>query len=157
MESYFVLKLIHILSAVVVLGTGSGIAFFMLMAYLSKNIQAIAVTAKHVVLADWLFTAPAVVIQFVSGLLLMKKLGYPFSSTWFLTVMVLFLFVGFCWLPVLIIQYRLKHYADKSLEKGELLPELPSLMHLWVALGVPAFLAMLVILWLMIFKPFPLF
>lgn len=157
MESYFVLKLIHILSAVVVLGTGSGIAFFMLMAYLSKNIQAIAVTAKHVVLADWLFTAPAVVIQFVSGLLLMKKLGYSFSSTWFLSVMVLFLLVGCCWLPVLIIQYRLKHYADKSLEKGELLPELPRLMHLWVALGVPAFLAMLVILWLMIFKPFPLF
>jgi uncharacterized membrane protein len=76
LDSYLLLKLIHILSAVVVAGTGIGIAFFMFMANRSSNVAAIAVTARHVVLADWVFTTPAVVALFVSGMLLMLKLGY---------------------------------------------------------------------------------
>jgi len=75
LDSYLLLKLIHILSAVVVAGTGTGIAFFMFMANRSSNVAAIAVTAHHVVLADWVFTTPAVIAQFVSGVLLMLKLG----------------------------------------------------------------------------------
>src|SRR5690242_11914586 len=74
MDSYLLLKLIHILSATVIAGTGTGIAYFMFMANRSRNAQAIAVTAKHVVLGDWIFTAPAVATQLVTGLLLMKKL-----------------------------------------------------------------------------------
>ena len=76
--------MLHILSVVVVAGTGTGIAFFMFMASRSSNVTAMAVTARHVVLADWIFTAPAVVIQFVTGVLLMMRLGYSFTSTWFL-------------------------------------------------------------------------
>lgn len=47
MEYYLTLKLIHILAAVVVTGTGAGIAFFMFMANRSNNTQAIYVTAQH--------------------------------------------------------------------------------------------------------------
>jgi uncharacterized membrane protein len=92
MDNYLLLKMIHILSAVVLMGTGAGIAFFMFMASRTANVAAIAITARHVVLADWLFTAPAVVIQLVSGVLLMLKLGYSFTSTWFLWVIALFIF-----------------------------------------------------------------
>lgn len=147
--------MIHILSAVVVAGTGTGIAFFMYMANRSSNIAAIAVTARNVVLADWLFTAPAVVCQLVTGVLLMHKLGYSFSSTWFHLVIALFLFIGICWLPVLSIQYRLKSLAEDSLISGQLNPAFKKLMRYWVALGVPAFASILVIFWLMVFKPFP--
>lgn len=147
--------MIHILSAVVVAGTGTGIAFFMYMANRSSNIAAIAVTARNVVLADWLFTAPAVVCQLVTGVLLMHKLGYSFSSTWFHLVIALFLFIGICWLPVLSIQYRLKSLAEDSLISGQLNPAFNKLMRYWVALGVPAFASILVIFWLMVFKPFP--
>jgi uncharacterized membrane protein len=114
MDSYLVLRFVHILSAVVVAGTGAGIAFFMFMASRSNNPQAIAVTARNVVLADWLFTAPAVVIQFLSGWLLMDKLNWSFSSQWFLVVLALFIFIGVCWIPVLFIQYRLRDYAGPS-------------------------------------------
>lgn len=147
--------MIHILSAVVVAGTGTGIAFFMYMANRSSNMAAIAVTARHVVLADWLFTAPAVVMQFVTGVLLMHKLGYSFSSTWFHLVIALFLFIGICWLPVLMIQYRLKSLAEASLVSGHMNPDFSRLMRYWVALGVPAFASILIIFWLMVFKPFP--
>lgn len=154
MDSYFLLKMVHILSAVTVAGTGVGIAFFMFMANRSSNIAAIAVTARHVVLADWIFTAPAVVVQFVSGILLMMKLGYSFTSIWFLVVLALFIFIGICWIPVIFIQYKLKALADSSLTAGVLDPNFKKLMRWWTALGVPAFAAILVIFWLMVFKPF---
>ena len=156
MTSYLLLKMLHILSAIVVMGTGAGIAFFMFMANRSANVAAIAVTARHVVLADWLFTAPAVVMQLVTGILLMQTLGYSFSSMWFLTVIGLFVFIGICWLPVVVIQYRLKALADSALTSGVLDPKFKKMMRIWTALGVPAFIAILAILWLMVFKPLPL-
>jgi uncharacterized membrane protein len=156
MDNYLALKMIHILSAVVVTGTGAGIAFFMFMASRSNNINAIAVTARHVVLADWLFTAPAVIVQFVSGVLLMDVLGYSYTSKWFFTVMALFLFIGTCWIPVVFMQYKLKGLADLSMISGVLDPKFRMMMRYWTALGVPAFISVLIIFWLMVFKPLPL-
>ncbi len=153
MDSYLWLKLIHILSAVVLTGTGAGIAFFMFMANRSNNAQAIYITARHVVLADWLFTTPAVVTQFVSGLLLMNKLGYSYSSTWFYTVISLFIFIGLCWLPVVRIQYRLRTMAADSAQSGVVSEAFKQLMKRWTLLGIPAFAAILLIFWLMVFKP----
>jgi len=156
LDNYLLLKMLHILSAVVVAGTGAGIAFFMFMANRSANVAALAVTARHVVLADWIFTAPAVVLQFVTGLLLMMKLGYSFTSVWFLFVMALFIFIGICWVPVIVIQYKLKALADSALNTGVLDPQFKKMMRLWTALGVPAFISILIIFWLMVFKPFPI-
>lgn len=153
MDSYLWLKLVHVLAAVVVAGTGTGIAFFMFMAARSQNHQAIALTAKHVVLADWLFTTPAVIIQFITGVLLMLKLGYGFTSSWFLVVISLFLFIGVCWLPVVVIQYRLKALAERALLDNRVSDEFRRLMRWWTALGVPAFAAIVVIFYLMVFKP----
>jgi uncharacterized membrane protein len=84
----------------------------------------------------------------------MAKLGYSYTSTWFLLVMGLFIFIGVCWLPVIVIQYRLKALAEKSLQNNELDPQFHLMMRGWIALGIPAFSAILVIFWLMVFKPF---
>lgn len=154
MEYYLVLKLIHILAAVVVTGTGAGIAFFMLMASRSNCPQAIYVTTQHVVLADWIFTTPAVIIQIISGIILMNMQGYSFSAPWFYWVVGLFLFIGLCWLPVLRIQYKLRELAKISVDSNQVTPEFKSLMRTWTLLGIPAFLAILGIFWLMVFKPF---
>jgi uncharacterized membrane protein len=128
MDNYLLLKMVPVLSATVIAGTGTGIAFFMLMAHRSGNLQTIAVTARHVVLADWIFTTPAVITQFLTGVMLMMKLGYSFTSTWFLVVISLFLFIGVCWLPVVLIQYRLKSMAEASLASGTLEPAFHRLM-----------------------------
>jgi len=153
LDSYLLLKLIHILAAVVVTGTGAGIAFFMFMANRSNDPQAIYVTAKTVILGDWIFTTPAVITQLVTGFLLMNKLGYSYTSNWFYLVIGLFFFIGVCWLPVLRIQYQLKNMAEKSLESDEVTPEFKKLMKIWALLGIPAFLSILVIFYLMVFKP----
>jgi uncharacterized membrane protein len=156
LDSYLVLKLVHILAAVVVTGTGAGIAFFMFMANRSNNAQAIYVITQHVVLGDWLFTTPAVITQITTGLLLMNKLGYSFLSPWFYWVIGLVALIGVCWLPVLRIQYKLRDLAKVAIETNEVSQEFKALMKQWTLLGIPAFGAILVIFWLMVFKPFPL-
>jgi len=155
MEYYLILKLIHILAAVVVTGTGAGIAFFMFMANRSNNAQAIYITAKHVILGDWIFTTPAVITQIITGILLMNIQGYSFSAPWFYWVVGLFSFIGLCWLPVLRIQYKLRELAKISVDSNLVTPEFKSLMKTWTLLGIPAFTAIIAIFWLMVFKPFP--
>ncbi len=139
-----------------VTGTGAGIAFFMFMANRSNNAQAIYVITQHVVLGDWLFTTPAVITQITTGLLLMNKLGYSFLSPWFYWVIGLVALIGVCWLPVLRIQYKLRDLAKVAIETNEVSQEFKALMKQWTLLGIPAFGAILVIFWLMVFKPFPL-
>lgn len=153
MDSYLLLKFFHILAAVVVAGTGSGIAFFMFMANRSNNPQAIYITAQHVVLADWIFTTPAVIIQLSTGLLLMRQLGFSYSSPWFLTVISLFIFIGLCWLPVVRIQYRLRKIAQQNLGSNVVSEQFKTLMRLWTTFGIFAFLAILAVFYLMVFKP----
>ena len=153
MDNYLILKILHILSAVIVAGTGAGIAFFMFMANRSNNPQAIKITAKHVILADWIFTLPGVITLIITGPLLMSKLGYSFSSPWFYWVCGLFLFIGLCWIPVLKIQYKLYELSKNTVSSNDVSPEFKKLMHLWAALGIAAFSAILIIFWLMVFKP----
>lgn len=155
MEHYLFFKLLHILAAVVVTGTGMGIAFFMFMANRSNNPQAIYITAKHVILGDWIFTTPAVITQIITGIFLMKMQGYSFSAPWFYWVVGLFSFIGLCWLPVLRIQYKLRELAKTSINSNQVSSEFKSLMRTWTLLGIPAFIAILAIFWLMVFKPFP--
>jgi len=156
MDNYLLLKLLHILSAVVVTGTGAGIAFFMLMAYKSNNVEAIRVTAKIVILGDWIFTTPAIITLLATGILLMNRLGYAFDSSWFQLVIGLFVFIGCCWIPVLFIQYRLRDLSEKSLISENLNPEFGKLMRVWILLGILAFSAIVLTFWLMVFKPLPL-
>ena len=157
MDSYLLLKLLHILSAVVMAGTGMGIAFFMFMTHRSKNVAAIAVTTRHVVLADWLFTTPAVVLQVLTGLLLMQKLGYSFTSPWFFTVTALYVLILGCWLPVVAIQYKLRRVASQSLKAGVISTDFTQAMKRWTLLGIPAIGAVLTLFWMMVFKPLPVY
>lgn len=153
MDSYLVLKLLHIISAVVVAGTGFGIAFFMFMASRSNDPRAIAVTARHVVLADRLFTAPAIALQLISGLLLMRILGYSFASPWFAAVIGLYALVAACWIPVLFIQRRMRNLAGELGANEAVQHEFHDLMRKWTVLGIVAFTAVLVLFWMMVFKP----
>jgi len=147
-NAYLWIKLIHILSATILFGTGIGTAFFMLKTYLSNDDQAMAVTTRNVVIADWLFTTPAVVVQLASGIWLTAKLGIPFDSKWFVTVISLFVFVGICWLPVVRIQIRIRNLIKTGAGRDAY----AGLMKVWLALGVPAFLSVLILFYLMVSK-----
>lgn len=140
------IKLVHILSATVVFGTGMGTAFFMFRAHLTKNEEAMAVTTRHVVMADWLFTTPAIVVQLFTGLWLVDRLNISFSSTWFITVICLYVFIGICWVPVVWIQIRIRDLIACGASRDDYM----NLMRAWVAFGVPAFASVLILFFLMV-------
>ena len=148
MSAYLWVKLIHIVSATILFGTGIGTAYFMLKAYLSENDDAFAVTTRNVVQADWLFTTPAIVVQLASGIWLTRELGIEYSSAWFIAVIGLFAVVGACWIPVVWIQIRIRDLVAEGADRASY----RRLATAWAALGVPAFAAVLLIFYLMVSK-----
>ena len=155
MSLYLFVKTLHILGACVLLGTGAGIAFFMLMAHRTRDARLIAQTASIVILADWIFTASAVVLQPITGVALAKMANYPVMSGWVGLGILLYLLVGACWLPVVAIQIRLRALARTAAEAGaELPPRYDALFRLWLILGCAAFALVLGVLGLMVFKPY---
>jgi uncharacterized membrane protein len=150
MTTYEIAKVIHVLGTVLLFGTGMGTAFFLLMAYRSRDLDAIRVTARHVIIADWLFTTPAVVLQPITGVALMLLLGYRFDTAWFAAVVVLLVLTGACWIPVVFIQYRLRDLAISATSFDTLPQEFHRLMRRWIVLGAPAFSSVLLIVVLMV-------
>ena len=154
MTSYEIVKLLHILSATVLFGTGLGTAFVVWNANRGGEVAAIAFATRHAVLADWLFTTPAVIFQPLSGLWLVHVLGYGFTETWLLWVYGLYALVGACWLPVVAIQSRMRRLAARAAIEGTPLPEAyHRCMRAWFGLGWPAFLSLMAIFWLMVARP----
>jgi uncharacterized membrane protein len=153
--TYLVLKYLHVLGAVVLLGAGTGIAFFMLMAHRTGDAGHIARTATTVVLADFIFTATAVVAQPVTGFLLAQQTGLALTAPWVLASLVLYGVAGAFWLPVIWIQMRMRDLARQAAADGTALPdEYIRLFRIWFAFGFPGFGAVVIILWLMIAKPY---
>jgi uncharacterized membrane protein len=150
---YFILKYLHVVGAAVLLGTGAGIALFMLAAHLGGKPTVIAGVARIVVIADFIFTATAVVVQPVTGSLLVLHVGYSFWDGWLVWSMVLYVIVGALWLPVVWMQMRLRDIAAAAAEESPLPDEYHRIFWLWFAFGIPAFIAVAAILWLMIAKP----
>ncbi len=148
---YPTVKFIHIISATLLFGTGLGSAFYMFMAYRSGNTKVMAMTNRFVVIADFIFTTPTVVIQLVSGLYLLNYLGLEWTSTWSLSVLGLYAFVGACWLPVVWLQIWLRNRSQELDCPDE---QYHFRMKVWTILGMLAFPAVLLLYVFMIFKPF---
>ena len=154
MDAYLAFKLAHVIGATLLFGAGLGTAFFMWRADRSGDVAAIATTARSVVLADWLFTAPAIVAQPITGFLLAVETGYRFTEGWIVLSLGLYAVAGICWLPVVWLQTRMRDLATAARAGGtELPPEYRRCMRIWFALGWPAFAAVAAIFVLMIYRP----
>ena len=154
MFSYLFLKTLHIISSVVLVGTGFGSAFYLFCANRSKSLEAQAVVARFVVLADWIFTTPAVIVQPLTGMALLSMAGWSLDTPWVMWSIVLYLFAGACWLPVVWLQIRMKKMADEALRNGSTLPDQYwRYARWWEGLGYPAFIAMIMVYFLMVNKP----
>lgn len=150
---YLSLKAIHMLSMVLLFGTGLGSAWYKWMADRSGDVKHIAATNRQVVIADWLFTTPTIIIQPLTGIGMLLLMDVPLTTPWVIWSLVLYFIAGACWLPVVWLQIKMK---DLSVLSRETKSELPGLYwryaNLWFWLGVPAFTAMILIVCLMVFK-----
>ena len=148
------LRWLHVIGAMVLFGTGAGIAFFMLMAHRSGDARIIAHVAGTVVIADLLFTATAVVAQPVTGFLLAARTGWPLDTFWIVASLILYVVTGAFWLPVVWMQKRMRDLARAAAAEGAPLPPAyHRLYRLWFWFGFPAFAAVLAIIWLMLARP----
>ncbi len=156
---YLELKTIHILSATLLFGTGLGSAFYKWSVDKTHNLEAMVITNKLVVLADWIFTTPSIILQAITGFILLSKLGYEFpadiiNNSWLLLAIVLFSVAGLCWIPVVVIQIKMHKLAASALScNTPLSDEYWRYSKIWFYLGIPAFIAMLIIFYLMSNKP----
>lgn len=152
-DSYILVKTLHVLSATVLFGTGLGTAFFFFMANRSNDQAVIADVARNVVRADFFFTTPAIIIQPVSGVFLIWKGNLDPWNDWLLIVYALYLLAGACWLPVVWLQIKMRNMANTSM--GALPPLYHIYFRAWFWLGWPAFIAVAIIFYLMIAKDLP--
>ena len=152
--TYDFLRFVHVIGACVLLGTGAGIAFFMLVSHRTRNPVLIAHVAGIVVLADTLFTATAAILQPLTGYLLTQEVGWPLLEGWVFVSLCLYVIVGAFWLPVVWIQIKMRNLAIEAAAAGEPLPPAYDvLFRIWFACGFPAFAAVLMIVWLMLTRP----
>ncbi len=154
MNEYLIVKTLHILSATVLFGTGIGIAFNKWINDRSGDVRAIRTSNEQTVIADWLFTAPAGIVQLATGLRLAALAGYSVFEGWLFIALMLFLFALACWLPVVWLQYRMRDLARIAQMSNLALPaQYWRYACIWFWLGVPAFCALVVVFWLMVSKP----
>ncbi|WP_417601452.1 DUF2269 family protein [Pararhodobacter oceanensis] len=151
---YETLRFLHVLGATVLLGTGAGIAFFMVISHQCRDPRLIAHVGGIVVLADTVFTASAAIAQPLTGYLLAREAGWPLLSGWVAWSLALYAIVGIFWLPVVWMQIQMRNLAIEARDRGAALPaRYHRLYRLWFACGFPAFAAVLAILWLMLTRP----
>lgn len=154
MNTYLLIKTLHIVSSTILFGTGLGTAFFMWFTHRTGQISAIATATRLTVRADFAFTTPAVIAQPLTGVLLMRELGFGFGTPWLQAAIALYVLTGVCWLPVVWLQWRASKLAQTAWLTGTPLPvAYQRTMRWWFALGWPAFLAVLATFWLMVAKP----
>ncbi|EIJ43704.1 putative integral membrane protein [Beggiatoa alba B18LD] len=154
MNTYLLLKTLHILSATLLFGTGLGSAYYLWRAHLSRHVATIALTARHVVFADWVFTTTTIIAQPLTGFLMVWYAGYSLTYLWIWLTLVLYAVAGVCWLPVVWIQIRVQRLVTIAWQNETELPrEYYRLMMWWFCLGIPAFFSMVIVFFLMVFKP----
>ncbi len=154
MDVYLTIKTLHIISSAILFGTGLGIAFFMFCSRHAKNLHEKYFAARFTVLADFIFTVPAVILQPLTGVWLILNGGYDPHALWLSLTYGLYVLAGLCWLPVVWIQIQLKHILAACIKKDTKLPaRYHQLLRIWFWLGWPAFLSLIVIFYLMVTKP----
>ncbi len=153
-DMYSLIKTIHIISATILFGTGIGIAFFMFRSGVTNNVHEKLYAARNTVLADYIFTLPAAIIQPLSGAWLVWQGGYGWDEFWLIMTYVIYIAAGVCWLPVVWIQIQLKSMLVTASNNNSALPEkYTRLFRLWFLLGWPAFIGLVFVFFLMVVKP----
>lgn len=154
MSLYFVAKLLHIVGASVVFGTGVGIAFFMAAAVRTRDAAFIARVSGLVIAADFAFTLSAVTLQPVTGIWIAIEQDMPLLQGWIVRSMALFVLAGLFWVPMIFVQKQMHDLATEAARSGGALPRRFALLYrIWLGLAAPVLAILLGIFWLMIAKP----
>jgi uncharacterized membrane protein len=153
---YLVLKWVHVLSSTILFGAGVGSAFHLFVSSLRREVDGMANASRNVVIADWLLTTPAAILQPATGLWLVHEMGIPYATPWVAWSIALYGVAIACWLPVVWIQLRMRDVMAEAARAGHPVPPAyDRYFHRWLVLGFGAFFAFVLIFWLMVARRLP--
>ena len=149
------LLVLHILAAVVFVGNIITAAFWKTRADRSGNLETIAITARSLLQADYIFTAPGLVVLLATGIWMVGLKDWArFQEPWLGGSFVLLIITGIIWLAVLLPQQcRMVRLAQEGADAGALSPDYLKAGRIWSMFGGVATLLPVLILFLMVFKP----
>lgn len=151
---YLWLKIFHVISSAVLFGTGIGTAFYMFYLNLQKDVELIASATRQVVFADWAFTGTAGIIQFITGFSMIYLKGYSFTELWIWGSILGYAIAGLCWFPVVYLQIQCRDIASECFRANKPLnAKYSRYFKIWWILGIPAFLSLVMVFFLMANKP----
>lgn len=154
MDTYLIVKWVHIISSTILFGFGAGTAWYFWNAHLSRDPAIIAKVGRMVVRADWIFTGTSGLVQPATGIWMAHLAGYSLFEPWLMATYGLYSLAFLCWAPVVWLQIKAQRLAETACEtKTPLGPDYFGTMRIWFALGWPAFLSLLAVFWLMVAKP----
>lgn len=143
---------IHTISAILFIGNIMTAAFWKMKAEFTKDETHVHRTVKNIMLADYIFTIPSTIGLLGSGFLLAFQSNYSLQEINWLTVSIgLFILTGVIWLSLLLpLQRKMMKYSgtpfnDKKYWK---------ISRTWDVIGTISVLLPVIILYLMIAKPF---
>lgn len=148
--TYQTLKLIHIISATIMFGTGLGSAFYLFYTYKFSKFSTVKEILNIVIIADYIFTTPSVILQLATGLWLSHYMKL-ISTNWFLIALLFSLLVYALWIRAVFLQLKMKKTLENAKEYNV---QFHQQMKGWFFLGIPAFFGSLFLFYLMVFKPF---
>ena len=154
MELYSAVKLVHVLSAALLIGVGAGTAFFLWQSHRSGDVGAIGVATRAALLIEWWIIVPTVVLQPLTGLWMLDLGGQPLRQPWIVAALLLFGIAGVVWIPAIALKLRMHDVARAAAERSRALPvAFHRWMRWWLALWWTIFALTLAILALMVLRP----
>lgn len=153
-DTYLIVKYVHIVSSTILFGAGLGTAFQMVWAMRTDDPKTIADVSSGVVIADWIFTTPAGIVQPLTGFWLIWQGGYDPFEPWLVITYALYVLAFLCWAPVVVLQILIRNLAREAVKKDLDMPSKTRRVYFWwFLLGWPAFISLLGVFWLMVTKP----
>ena len=154
-NTYLLLKSLHILGAVILLGNIIVTGWWKVMADRTRNPAVIAFAQRQVTLTDYIFTGGGVVLILATGLgnAILHNMDY-LSIKWLSWGLWLFIISGIIWVTVLIpVQIMQAKLAHRFANGGNIPERYWMLGRLWIIFGTLATVIPLANLYWMVFKP----
>ena len=149
------LLVLHILAAATLLGHLTTAAFWKKRADRSGNPEQITATAQALGRADFAFTGPSLAVLLITGIGLGGLTGWErFQEPWLAISFLLLIVIIILWLAALRpLHRRMARQAQEGIAAGNLPPAYHRTSKIWEMVNGLATLLPLVILILMVFKP----
>lgn len=151
---YQTLVYAHILGVILLAGNITITAFWKVLADMSKEVTLIAFANRAVIIADWIFTLPGIVLTLAGGIGISVMGGWPLLEvSWLSWSVFWFVVAGILWMVFLVpLQIRQNRAAKLFVETGVIPDSYWRDARLWITIGLIATVPLLIILYLMVVK-----